>query len=159
MDTNRQKEKEDAEVLRLGLITGCVNLSDVTKWADEIIAKCDDSPMEIIDVAMSKEANDLITKLQKIRGIYDWNRVLRRFFRLLYDSLLEHPEGARTMAHQLYVLMMHCEIELPSDLQTQIHYFDDGFELAVRGIYGDVVDLTRQLNDFLLRNSSFHNEG
>lgn len=146
---SRDAIKEDAEFYRLGCITQYISQQQVIAWADRIIAQSDRPSSEIIDVSIASGMNDLIAKLARVQGEYDWNRVLQRFFRLLYDVLCHAPDQAETVAHTLYALMFECQHELSSTIEQAIYYFDDGFDLANQKICGDIQGLTNELLAFL----------
>jgi len=64
--------KEDAELYRIGLESGDVNPNDVIKWAEKLIEKNDIPPDEIIEISLSSGINEIISKLNHVKGEYDF---------------------------------------------------------------------------------------
>ena len=143
--------KEDAEFFKLGLLAGYVTPQEVIQWADTLIAQQDKPSGEILDISIATSPDDLVVKLRKIEGAYDWSRVVQRFFNIVYDALQQDHSRAASIARDLYHLMHACEQEFSPDIQHAIYYFDDGFDLANQRIYGNSQQLTQELLDFLQR--------
>ena len=147
------KLKEDSEMYRLWLLTGYAKIEDVIKWADEIIEKLDSPPHEIIEVSLASGIPDIISKLQEVKGEFDFNKVFKRFLGMLYQHLSANSSDAKHIAHWLYNFMFECKHELPSEIEEYIYYFDDGFDLAVLGYYENLEDLTKEFKEFLFKHS------
>lgn len=163
MNTNVEKEvtaemhtdyiKEDAEFFRLGLLSGYIKADEVITWADSIIAQDETPVYEILEVSTATGFDDLIVKLSRVAGQYEWDRVLRRFFYVLHTTLSQNHEYATRIAHVLYNAMLEHEQKFLPDIQHSIYYFDDGFDLADSGVYGNRESLTQELLDFLFEQS------
>jgi hypothetical protein len=107
-----EKIKEDAEFLRLGCLAGYIGYAQVIKWADNIIAQSAQPSYSIIEIATAKGRDDLLAKLEQLEGEYDQNRVLKRFFWLLYQRLSEDKNRAQEITNRLYEFMLQYQDEL-----------------------------------------------
>lgn len=141
--------KEDAELLLLGLTTGYATVEEVIDWADKVITDYDSPPIEVLEISALEGVDDTIVKLRKMKGEYDWSVVFARFLGLLHRKLLEDRTKARQMVNRLYLLMIEYREKLPEEIEHSIYYFDDGYDLASNGVYGDINDLTDEFLDFL----------
>ena len=69
----------------------------------------------------------------------------------LRDFVVEHPERAEVIANHLFRTACRAGSELPKDLQL-MYIFDDAFELAREGIWGEPQSVYR---DFVLALDKF----
>lgn len=148
---NTEVIKEEAELYRLLLITGFAKCEEVVAWADKIIETTENPPDQVIEISITTKINDIISMLGQIKGDYDFNAIFKKFLGTLFERLSLDSAVAAKLAHKLYVFMFECEHELPPEIEKMIYYFDDGFDLAVQGVYGNVNDLTSEFKAFLCK--------
>jgi hypothetical protein len=147
-------DKEDAETLRLGLLTGFASIAEVVGWADTVIMRQPSPDPAIVNVALggSRSLADMVALLSEIPGEADPIPVLKRL-RGRFLSALERDqgEGAR-IARWLYQLAAHGEIpEEPFGWEP--YGFDDMFELARQGVYGTSEIAVAELRRYLEQHS------
>jgi len=147
-------QKEDAEVLRHGLLAGCRTVADVVAWADSIIAADTRPDIAIIEVATSarRSRGDVMALLRTVPGDYDPVTVVRRFMADLRVALTAEPNRGPEIADHLYQLAISGELPL-EQFGQEPYSFGDRFDLAQSGIYGTNEDVLRALDAYLARHS------
>ncbi|SES45607.1 hypothetical protein [Psychrobacillus sp. OK032] len=144
--------KLSAEVYRIGVLIGLLNIQDVIKWADSVIEQCDTPPYEIIELSLSakEKLEDITLRLMEIRGDFDDNDLSSKVILGLLNQYLNTPEDIANVIEKLDKLIEY----LPDSyegIKMEIHFLSDGFYLAEENIYGDLKEVHSNLKEFLIR--------
>lgn len=142
--------KLSAEVYRIGVLIGLLNIQDVIKWADNVIEHCDTPPYEIINLALSanEKLEDITLRLMEIRGDFEDNDMSPKIILGLLNQYLKTPEDTANVIEKLDKLIDY----LPDSyewIEMEIHFLSDGFYLAEENIYGDLKEVHSNLKEFL----------
>jgi hypothetical protein len=148
--------KVQAEVYRLGLLSGYFTNDDVINWADHVIAEEDQPAIEVIDIAFGKRLTsvDLARLLEKVKGEVKEDLPFKIMLGLYSKQLKTHDTTFAEIVKSLY-LMLENRVTIPDKEVEMILYFDDGFDLAVAGYYGNLQDLESELREFLNKYETF----
>lgn len=152
MQLNR---KGTAEFFRLGLLTGLCAPSDVTRWADSIVA-ADSSPhIAFIElcVAGSQSANNILTLLKDVPG--ESNRDLPVLALLGWSSRLLSSQDSTPEQVLLRLYRIASSDTFPENIYFEIMRLEDELFLAGEGIYGTPADVARDIINFLKGYESF----
>ena len=135
-----------AGYFRIGLMAGVCVPDEARAWALSIIGASDEPPGEIIEVSWHKPLDAMLTDLASVKGEADvalaGNWLLVRVAELpsaseeeVWDRLQQAMQIAR-------------DADLP-DLFDEFNGLDDELNLAVSGVYGDVVSCRERLFSIL----------
>lgn len=144
--------KVQAEVYRLGLLSGYFANDNVINWADQVIAEEEKPDIEIIDVAFGKHLKsiDLARLLENVKGEIEAELPFKILLGLYSKELKEKTKTPSEVAKSVYFALNSITTTKPSSKEEQlIYYFDDRFDLAIAGVYGNLQDLENELRDFL----------
>jgi hypothetical protein len=149
--------KEMAEVYRLGLLTGLFSKEDVIAWADSIVRSESKPDYAFIEVSMSKNmiADDVANHLGSIKGTFDSKLPSKVLLGLLSKLFESDSIKAYNIPRIIYTLANIAEV--PDDDKTWMMCFDDDYELAKSGKFGDVEVLRKELKIFLSKYNEFAN--
>ena len=145
--------KEEAELLRFGLVAGYRRVADAVRWADDIITAESELPVEILDISPAgrQSPGDVAALLAKIPGTYDAVAVRRRWLGEPLQLVQAQPAQADEVARWLYELFVTGDLP-----EAQFGYgpnaLDDSFDLARRTIIPRE-EAMRQLLEYLTRAS------
>ncbi len=122
--------KEDAEVLRRGMLLGLVPVARIVAWTDRRIAgtAAEQLPTQLLDVAISGgRTNSVVAALlADVPGHADVVRASRRVLGLLAEWYATHPEDGGWIARTIYHLA--AAGDLPEDaFGTEAYSLDDLF--------------------------------
>ena len=107
--------QEQASELSLALEWGLVDLGLVTRWADDIILKCDDVAAELCDVSLAADAKTALAGLNGLaQGSPFWPAAALALRRILEIEDLS-PKFASSLAKQVYFLQ--CGRMLPKAIK------------------------------------------
>ena len=145
--------KNDAEALRLGLLAGMVDRSEIVAWADERVAtdRAAEAPA-LLDLSLGAEKSvaDLVSLLGALPGASDTGNVGRRLARQIYRALRDRRVGIEHAARAMYRVMR--EGYAPDrEFETMAYVADDGVDLARSGTYGTLDELSGEVLAFLRR--------
>jgi hypothetical protein len=144
--------KTTAEYYQRGLLLGLDILSDAMVWIDAMLITEPDPDIALIEASLcgSKGAIAVADWLAQVPGEADKKTVSRRLLSGMLARIDHEPEAALQVAYWLYC--MAADEELP-DLagEGSMWLFWDDFDLAVKGINGDLEALHAELRGFLLR--------
>jgi hypothetical protein len=146
-------QKEEAEVLRHGLMAGCRTVADVIAWADSVIAVDPRPDIAVIEVASSSRLRpaDISALLRNVAGDYDPVAVIRRSMTDLRRALAADPARGPQIARWLYELATSGEV--PEDeFGSDPYALEDWFSLAGSGI-GTYDNAVRELDAYLARHA------
>jgi hypothetical protein len=138
----------EAQILRLGLTTGCFSVTDVVSWTDELIVEQDTPAYELLDLSLMAKSNrydvaKLLGSLANGVDIFDALRILLGF---LYIELSNDQQKGATFADGLFEIAVQNYHELPKEF----YYFlglEGEYSLAKQGLAGhDPEEIT---GDFL----------
>jgi hypothetical protein len=144
--------KDEAEIYRIGLVTGLFTKNDVISWADKIIEIQESIEYEIIEISLLERSNkaDIALKLSEFKGVTDKHKIINTFLGLCSYFYNNKEFTADDMCTILYRLVStKVDISICSDIEQKIHYLSDGYYLASEGIYGDLESICTDLNGFL----------
>jgi hypothetical protein len=145
-----QRQKTDAEALRLGLIAGYVTVGEVVAWADDVIVADPAPDHSVIEVALAAKRlpADVIRLLGEVLGEVDVRAARRALLGRMLAILTVDPSQGERIAAWLYSLSRHGE--LPEDeFGCEPRSLDDDFELARAQVYGTIESATERLRDYL----------
>ena len=145
--------KEQAEVLRVGLVAGFRTTGDAVKWADSIIAAEPKPDISLINVALasSRSAAEVSSLLGDVPGSCERVEVMRGVLSEFLHLVDQDPQRADDVARWLYLLSVNGD--LPDEpFGWEANALDDTFDLARRTIIPRE-EAIRQLVTFLRRES------
>ena len=136
--------------LRVGYQLGLVTRKEVIEWADGVIAGEDDPPYDVIELALMSKAHpeDILGRLHALSPGASTVSVLPRVLGKLSHRLRENPALGSTVARALWGIYVESGYDVPSALNP-ICCFDDGYALAVDGVYGSEEEVFRDLLAFV----------
>jgi hypothetical protein len=141
----------EAQILRLGLMTGCFSVTDVVSWADKLIVEQDTPAYELLDLSLMANSNrfDVAKLLESLAKGVDTFEALRILLSFLYLELSnDHQKGA-TFAYGLYGIATQNYDELPKEF----YYFlglEDQYSLAKQELAGyDPKEITGDFLNYL----------
>ncbi|MFD4706027.1 hypothetical protein ACFWM3_14330 [Gottfriedia sp. NPDC058432] len=141
--------KVSSEVLRLGLSVGYFSVQDAVKWADNLIGNLESPPYEIIEVSLSanKKPVDICSILLKLNGNFDEEISIKVMLGLLQNYLIETKDYENVWS---WVYRLNEYIPLSYDwILNEIIYLSNAIYLAEQDIYGDVLEVKKELLVFL----------
>ncbi|HET7585856.1 MAG TPA: hypothetical protein VFK13_13150 [Gemmatimonadaceae bacterium] len=142
--------KDDAEVLRLGLVTGLVRRDAVVVWADGLVAANRGREIPVLlDLSLGarKSVAELVSLLGEIPGTARPANVGRRLAREIYRGLRDGRIGVQSAARSMYGIMR--DGYSPDDeFEMMAYTADDGVDLALAGVYGTLAELSRDVLEF-----------
>jgi hypothetical protein len=149
---NFSNQKEQAEVRRILLEYGFIQIKDVIAWADSIISSEPSPDFEIIEISLSpqKSTYEIITLIHKVRGDCDSSNVIRKAMRELLIMLEKRPELGKSVAIWLYGLLIN-KIILVEDFGYEPYQIEDSYELGGTNISGTEEEALMTLKKYLLK--------
>jgi hypothetical protein len=141
--------RAQAAYLRVALRLGIHTVSDVIRWSDTEIARLDEPPFALIELALLENGNplDVMSKLHELSAGVPALCVLRRVLGQAHEGLVRHPELGPIVAQGLYQIYVESGYQVPDDLAPMIG-FDDRFALAQQGIGETEEEVLRDLIEF-----------
>ena len=152
--------KDQAELNRIGLVTGLFNKNDVINWADKIIEFEENIDYEIIEVSLlqSFPTKDIVSKLFEVKGVSNDENIINTFLGLCSNVYIRKNFTASEICDILYRLVSsQINLHISSDIEQKIHYLSDGYYLASEGTYGDLNEICTELQLFLSKYSKYAN--
>jgi hypothetical protein len=145
--------KEQAEVLRIGLVAGVRTTRDAVTWADGLIAAQSQPDLSLLNVSLagSRSAAEMSTLLDEVPGDCDRVEVMRGILADLLHLLEREPQRADDIARWLYLWSVNGDLPDPP-FGWEANALDDTFDLARRTIIPRE-EAMRQLLVFLRRGS------
>jgi hypothetical protein len=134
-----QSITQEAERMSLLRQFGVRNDSDVIAWADSLIAQMDALPDVLLELSMTApyKTADIISCLNRLRSGSDFWPAFRSTLPLIREFLVSHPERAECVANHLFLACCRFSYsDVPEDLHF-VYQFDDAFESASDGIFGN----------------------
>jgi hypothetical protein len=124
-------QKEQAEVLRHGLLAGSRTVADAVAWADAVIAADPHPDIAVIEVATSsrRQPADMSGLLRNVRGEFDPVVVIRRAMTDLRRALADDPGRGPQIARWLYELATSGELP-EQEFGSDAYVLGDWFALA-----------------------------
>jgi len=141
-------DKNQIEIFKIGLASGYIELKDVVNWADKKIIDGDEDP-NLIEISISNNRNELISILHNINGTIDPKVVKIGFFCILNHHYRNNPDEHISIIRSLSLILRDNEESLTNEEINMIHYLDDAYDLAVRGVIGTIDRLKQELSSFL----------
>jgi hypothetical protein len=147
-------QKEEAEVLRHGLMAGSRTVADAVAWADSLIAQDSHPDIAVIEVATSarRPPADVGVLLRHVEGEYDPVVVVRRAMTDLRRALGQDPARGPQIARWLYELATSGELP-ESEFGSDPYLMEDWFALASSGTFGTFESAVRELAAHLERHA------
>src|SRR5215471_4754328 len=142
-------QKEQAEVLRHGLLTGTRTVSDVIAWADSVIEADPRPDIAVIEVATSgrRHAANMTLLLRDVAGECDPVIVLRRSMSDLRRALATDPSRGPQIARWLALLATTGELS-ETEFGDDVYMLQDSF--APWGTYESAV---KELDAYLAQHA------
>jgi hypothetical protein len=144
-----------AHTLRIGLIGGYVSITDVVAWADALIGENRGEVVpQLFDLALlrSTDLARAVSLLGEVPGEIDRSAVGREIASLLHRGLVSGTLTEREAARALFTAI-HEGYSPDDEFESMAYYFDDGVDLALRGVYGNLADLRTEMVEYLCRAS------
>ena len=147
-------QKEQAEVLRHGLMSGSRTVADAIAWADSVIAADPQPDMEIIEIAATSRRQPAYVSvlLRNVAGECDRLAVIRRSMTDLRRDLAADPSRGPQIARWLYELATGGELP-EGEFGSEAYALEDWFALASRGTLGTYDSAVRELDAYLGRHA------
>ena len=147
-------QKEQAEVLRHGLMAGTLTVADVIAWADSVIETDPQPDIAVIEVATSarRQAADVSSLLRNVAGECDPVVVLRRSMSDLRLALATNPSRGPQIARWLYQLATNGELP-ESEFGIDAYMLEDWFALASSGTFGTHEGAVKELDAYLAQHA------
>jgi len=145
--------REKAQALRAGLIGGYVSISDVVAWAVALIGE--DSGREaaqLFDLALLRpdDVAQAVSLLGEMPGECSPGNVGRDIAALIRKGMVTGRLTERQAATALYVAVQE-GFAPDAEFEQMAYHFDDGVDLAERGVYGKLADLRAEILEYLAR--------
>lgn len=152
--------KAQAAYLRVALQLRVHTVSDVIRWADTEIARLEEPPFALIELALLGDGNplDVVSKLYELSAGAPALSVLPRVLGQAHEQLVRHPELGPILARDLYQIYVESGYQIPDDLAPMIG-FDDRFALAREGTYETEEQVLRDLIEFTRKYQQKQNSG
>ena len=144
--------KDEAEIFRIGLIIGYFTKDDVINWADRIIETNENVEYEIIEISLLSNSSkaDIASKLREVKGILNEQLIINVLLGLLSYGYNSNKFSEDEICTFLYHLVSNkIDISISNDIEQNINHLSDGYYLATEGIYGDLKEICKELNEFL----------
>ena len=132
----------------MGLRLGLLDPSQVQKWVDEQILKDQDPSDELLDLAFlgTDNVHELISSLRATRDETEDFDVLRKLLSELDGFPFENIDACAKLAKDLYGILCDYDYQCPEDFNF-IYHFDDAFDLALRGTWGNPAEVQKDFKD------------
>ena len=140
-----------AQVLRLGLTTGCFSITDVVSWADKLIVEQDTPAYELLDLSLMSNSNryNVAKLLESLANGIDTFDALRILLGFVYLKLSNDHQKGEAFAWGLYEIAARNDYVLPDEFRY-FHGLDDDCSLAKQGMAGyDSEEITRDFLTYL----------
>jgi hypothetical protein len=127
-------QKEEAEVLRVAIMSGFATVADAVAWADRVIVADPRPDGAVLDVSLAGGGSPaaMVTLLRDVPGEFDQVSVMRAVLACMLRALDADPARAEHVAHALYWLRM--DGELPDEpFGWEPYLLEDDFDLARDG--------------------------
>src|SRR5512142_2383526 len=107
-----------AAYFRVALQLGVCTVGDVIRWSDAEIARLEEPPLALIELALLENGNplDVISKLYQLSAGAPALSVLRRVLGQAHEELVRHPELGPILARGLYQIYVESGYRVPEDL-------------------------------------------
>jgi hypothetical protein len=150
-------QKEEAEILRHGLLADVRTVADAVAWADGIIAADPKPDIAVMEVASSarRHTAEVVTLLRDVPGECNPVAVIRHAMVDLRTALAAEPARGLGIARWLYQLATSGELP-EEDFGQEAYSLEDWFYLASSGTYGTSADALRNLDAYLERHAWRH---
>jgi predicted DNA-binding protein with PD1-like motif len=133
-DGCRMAVKDEAEALRLALISGCVSTQEVKEWVVAQIGTMSAPESTFVDlVASTDRPAEIVTLLGRIGGDPESHAVALALGRRVLAAVARHPMRAESIAAQIEQIVRAGE--WPEGTRIDIDWITDGFALARQGIW------------------------
>ncbi|MFK7885236.1 MAG: hypothetical protein AB8G16_00095 [Gammaproteobacteria bacterium] len=128
---------EHAKQLQLAFRLGLIGTDQLIRWADSMILSQDTPAIEIIDLALMRDAHPqtIVGKLGELAGAVDEWSVMPEVMRRYALALREKPELGPKVAKGMLRLYDESNCHVPKEFGF-FAWFDEEFYLAREGIYG-----------------------
>ena len=147
-------QKEEAEVLRHGLMAGSRTVADAVAWADALIEADPNPDIAVIEVATSsrRQPADVSVLLRNVAGECDSVAVIRRAMADLQRALAHDPARGPQIARWLYELATSGELP-EREFGSDAYVLEDWFALASSRTFGTYDSAVRELDAYLGRHA------
>jgi hypothetical protein len=147
-------QKEQAEVLRHGLMSGSRTVADVIAWADSVILADSQPDIEVIEIATTsrRQPADVSILLRNVAGECDRLAVIRRSMTDLRRELAADPSRGPQIARWLYDLATKGELP-EGEFGSEAYALENWFALAASGTLGTYDSAVSELDAYLGRHA------
>jgi hypothetical protein len=142
---------EQASLLRFGLLRGLVDAGEVAAWADAEIARQDNPPASLLEVATStrRGAAALASELGPLAEGCGEATLLPDILALIRRELARTPRKAQALADLMYDLACSGMLAAETASYGQMWQFADGLLLARDGVHGSEAEVMEEMRQFL----------
>ena len=132
-----------------GLRHGAISLEEVISWADALIKKYDDPPVELFDVSLAKDLNSAIEALGRFGKSNDKIAVGKLIFKYFYEKVSADKSSYNLVARGLFDMYLQDLAPMEPPSGKMACYWDD-LDLAARGYVGSLEDVQLDMLNFLV---------
>ena len=127
---------------------GVLSLEEVVTWADALIEKMDEPPVELFDVSLAKDLNSIIEALGCFGRSNEKTTVAKLIFRYFYDNLSSSQPNYERVARGLYDMFLQEIAPMAPPSGEMACYWDD-LDLAERGYVGTLEEVQQNMLNLL----------
>ncbi len=145
--------REEAEVLRLGLVLGLVEPGAAVAWADRIIAAAEATPIEVMDVAMASRqpVDEMIRLLGRVPGSADFTHAAHCALGFMRERFIGGGLSLEAAADMLWAYAR--EANIPEDERDVAASFIHEYHCLV-DYFGTPVELGNEITQFLAEHAA-----
>lgn len=148
--------KSDSETLRLGLITGLIDVTMVVEWADQQILsdRADEAPALLdLSLASRKSVAEVVSLLGEVPGLVEPEAIGRRLVGMLAAKFRAGEIGVVATARTMCRILL--EGYAPdAEFESDAYIVYDRVDLALEGTYGTLQDVALDVSEVLSRFAS-----
>lgn len=130
------------------LITGFLKLEDLKKWADNLIARGDDSYF-LIDLSMVKDVNQATSILNENVKVENYQQFFIEYLKVMNTYYKANTAKFEAIVRALFRAAVDYYDKVDIDILGEIYRLDDGIDLARQGIIGKLDEVEKDLKTFL----------
>jgi hypothetical protein len=142
-------QRLQAAILRRGIELRLYSPAEAVQWSDQSIEAQEHPDYALIELSLATQTQEIIRHLESLAEQADPSVVLRGLFRKMLRSLNVDEGNAEQLSRTLFRLVHEDEWRTSGLDENDAYHIDDGFDLAVTGVWGTRSDAVRELRTFL----------
>lgn len=140
--------QDEAKAMVLALSYKAIQLEDIIKWVDGLIATKDHPESYLFDLSLAKTKGDAITVLNRISINCNRNNVARITIGMLEKSYLNNDLSSMEVAKSL-ISMAVDGFSPAKEAEIEMYAIEYNLELAMKGVFSTPEDIESDLKEFL----------